>query len=174
MSNGAAFRLCSSCTRRGACWLGFVEEVVDLDDATLRMTGQAPAYVEGGPGVVHGGWTAAALDEVSGHLPRAMGLPSVTGTLEVTYVKPVPIIRPLVARSWVERRSGRRTYIVGEISLASSGAVLARSRGIFVQRDEQHHDRFQHWLQDIDDADSSTADHVPLQPTFPNEWRYDS
>jgi hypothetical protein len=33
---------------------------------------------------------------------------AVTGQLQITFIKPVPIDRPLEARAWVERREGSR------------------------------------------------------------------
>jgi hypothetical protein len=54
---------------------------------------------------------------------------AVTGQLSVTYVKPVPIGRPLHARAWQVRREGHRLYVAAELTLASTGAVLARGGG---------------------------------------------
>jgi acyl dehydratase len=68
---------------------------------------------EGGPEVAHGGWTAGAFDELLGHVPLLHGQLAVTGQLTVTYVKPVPVGRPLHARAWLERRDGHRWYVAG-------------------------------------------------------------
>jgi acyl-coenzyme A thioesterase PaaI-like protein len=84
---------------------------------------------EGGPEVAHGGWTAGAFDELLGQVPLLHGQLAVTGQLTVTYVKPVPVGRPLHARAWLERQEGHRWYVVGEMVLASTGAVLARGSG---------------------------------------------
>jgi acyl-coenzyme A thioesterase PaaI-like protein len=109
-----------------------------------------PREHEGGPNVAHGGWTAAILDEVLGHVPILHGQLAVTGTLTIRYVRPVPIERELEARAWVARREGRRWYVAGELVLASTGAVLASAEGIWVERDPAHYDRHERWLAEQD------------------------
>jgi acyl-CoA thioesterase FadM len=79
---------------------------------------------------------------------------TVTGKLSVTYVKPVPIGRPLHARAWPVRREGHRLYVAGEMTLASTGAVLATGEAIMVLRDLGHFARHQEWLAK-QDAESS-------------------
>ena len=72
---------------------------------------------------------------------------TVTGTLTVRFVKPVPIDRPLVARSWVEEIDGKKRHLAGELVLASSDAKLAVATGIFIARDKTaHFDDFADWL----------------------------
>jgi acyl-CoA thioesterase FadM len=83
---------------------------------------------------------------VLGHVPLLGGELAVTGQLTVTYVKPVPIDRPLVARAWTERREGRRWYVGGELLLDSSRAVLARGSAIMVVRPSDHFTRHRAWL----------------------------
>ena len=107
---------------------------------------------EGGPDVAHGGWTAGALDEVLGHVPLLTGELAVTGQLSVTYVKPVPVGRPLHARAWTVRREGRRWYVAGELTLVSTGAVLGRGEAVMVLRDRGHFARHQEWLAQQDQA----------------------
>ena len=75
------------------------------------MTLVCSAEHEGGPGVAHGGWTAAMFDEVTGHVPLLSGQLSVTGTMRVTYVKPVPIERPLEACAWIARKQARTWHV---------------------------------------------------------------
>ena len=85
--------------------------------------------------MAHGGWTASAFDELLGHVPLLHSQLAVTGQLTVTYVKPVPVGRPLHARAWLVRRDGHRWYVAGEMVLASTGAVLARGEAVMVARD---------------------------------------
>ena len=87
-----------------------------------------------------------------GHVPLLGGELAVTGQLTVTYVKPVPIDRPLVARAWTDRREGRRWYLDGELLLESSGAVLARGSAIMVVRPSDHFARHRRWLAEQDDS----------------------
>jgi acyl-coenzyme A thioesterase PaaI-like protein len=138
--------LCGACRRTGTCRLGLTTERLD-DDGVAHFEITCPPEHEGGPGVAHGGWTAAMLDEALGHVVLLNDRMSVTGTLTIRFEKPVPIGRPLEARAWAERREARKWHLAGELVLASSGASLARAKGVFVLRDgATHFGEFERWL----------------------------
>jgi len=138
--------LCGACGRVGRCRLGLTTERLD-DGGVAHFDIVCPAEHEGGPGVAHGGWTAAVLDEVCGHVPILHGQMTVTGTLTLTFLKPVPIELPLEARGWIVERGERKWRLAGELVLSSSGALLARADGIFVLRDRAtHFGAFERWL----------------------------
>jgi acyl-coenzyme A thioesterase PaaI-like protein len=141
--------LCAACRRTGACRLGLSTEVLGADDVA-RFDIVCPPEHEGGPGVAHGGWTAAVLDEVLGHVPLLHGTLSVTKKLEVEYLRPVPIGRPLVASGWVERTEPGYWHIVGELVLVATHAPLARARGVWALRDRSHFARYERWLAEQD------------------------
>lgn len=89
------------------------------------------AAYEGPPGCVHGGYLAAAFDEVLGMAQMIGGQPGMTGTLEVRYRQPTPLYgRLLFAARTVERR--QRTITV-EGDCRHDGVVTAEARAIFVQ-----------------------------------------
>ncbi|MER6798188.1 PaaI family thioesterase [Amycolatopsis mediterranei] len=134
---------------RGSCRLGVERERLEGDDTAL-FDDHSPRDQEGGPDVAHGGWTAAVLDECLGHVPLLHRVLSVTAELSVSFVKPVPVERPLEVRAWVERRAGSRWYIRGELVLLPNRALLAKASGIWVQRDPAHFDRHQRWLAEQD------------------------
>jgi acyl-coenzyme A thioesterase PaaI-like protein len=139
------FALCGACSRTGICRLGLGRE--DLQpDGSVRTELICGPENEGGPDVAHGGWTAGAFDEILGHVPLLHRELAVTGQLSVTYVKPVPLGRPLQARAWLVRRDGHRLYVAGEMTLASTGAVLATGEAIMVLRDISHFAQHQEWL----------------------------
>jgi acyl-CoA thioesterase FadM len=72
---------------------------------------------------------------------------SVTGTLTVRFVRPVPIGRPLEARAWVAEKLERKWRLSAELVLSSSGARLAEAEGVFVLRDRStHFGGFEQWL----------------------------
>lgn len=146
---GGPVALCGACRRLGRCRLGLGREEMHLDGSVLTHL-VCDESNEGGPDVAHGGWTASVLDEVLGHVPLLGGELAVTGQLTVTYVKPVPINRPLVARAWTERREGHRWYLEGELLLESSGAVLARGSAVMVVRPSDHFARHRAWLAEQD------------------------
>ena len=143
--------LCGACRRLGACRLGLGREELQPDGSVHTDLVCGPEN-EGGPDVAHGGWTAGVFDELLGHVPLLNGELAVTGQLSVTYVKPVPVGRPLHARAWTVRRAGHRWYVAGEMTLASTGAVLARGEAVMVVRDIGHFARHQKWLAQQDQA----------------------
>ncbi|WP_329310877.1 PaaI family thioesterase [Streptomyces sp. NBC_01262] len=146
-SGGVA--LCGACRKGAACKLGVEQEHME-DDGTVRFALTCPRDHEGGPDVAHGGWTAAVLDDCLGHVPLLNRVLSVTAELTVSFVKPVPVGRPLEVRAWVERREGSRWYISGEMVLLPGRAVVARASGIWVSRDNGHFARHERWLADQD------------------------
>ena len=93
---------------------------------------------QGGPGLVHGGLIAAALDEACGLLATWYRFPVVTGRIFVRYRRPVPIDTELVVRSRLVREHGRRLYVDGE--LLRDEETLAETRATFV------HVTFEHFL----------------------------
>ena len=148
--------LCGACHRAGICRLGLTTEVLG-DDGIARTELTCGAEHEGGPGVAHGGWTAGVLDEILGHVPLLHRTLSVTKKLEVEFRKPVPLDRPLSASAWVEQREPDRWHIAGELLLASTGALLAVGRGVWVLRDRTHFDRHRQWLAEQDAVDGPAA-----------------
>jgi acyl-coenzyme A thioesterase PaaI-like protein len=146
--NAGGVALCGGCRDAGICSYGLASEKLDAEE-TAHFELSCSAEHEGGPGVAHGGWTAAVLDEVLGHVPLFFGSLSVTGTLTAHYVKPVPLERALQARAWVDRRDGEKWFVSGELVLASSGALLATGTAVLIERDpEAHFGGFQEWLEE--------------------------
>ncbi len=156
----APVALCGACRRLGACRLGLGREELQPDGSVYTELVCAPEN-EGGPDVAHGGWTAAVLDEILGHVQVLRGELAVTGQLSVTYVKPVPIGRPLHARAWRERLEGHRSYVAAELTLASTGAVLARGSAVMVLRDRDHFARHQQWLAGQDELAQPEQESAP-------------
>ncbi len=95
---------------------------------TARVT-FGSAY-EGPPGCVHGGYVAAAFDEVLGYAETFSGAPGMTGTLNVVYRAPTPLHTEVVFRAKIERVEGRKIYVHG--TLHAGERLCAESDGIFV------------------------------------------
>ncbi len=91
---------------------------------------------QGVPGLAHGGAIAALMDEVSGSLLIAAGLRFVTAQLDVTYVAPVAIGRPLVLRAWLAGSAGRKHTAKAE--LREGGLLLAEATGLFLTVSPDH------------------------------------
>ncbi|QGZ96189.1 PaaI family thioesterase [Terricaulis silvestris] len=143
---GGEVILCAECIRRGGCRLGITKEGIIGEHRTETLL-MCPKDHEGGAGVAHGGWTASVIDEALGHLPLLCGQMTVTAKLSVEFVRPVPIERPLKLVAWRERVERNRWINAGELTLVSTGVVLARAHGEFAMRDQtRHFEKFREWI----------------------------
>jgi acyl-coenzyme A thioesterase PaaI-like protein len=93
-----------------------------------RVTFGAP--YEGPPGHVHGGFLAAAFDEVLGMAQSLTGNPGMTGTLTIRYRRPTPLLKELVFEGRVDRVEGRKIFTRGSVS--ADGVVTAEAEGLFI------------------------------------------
>jgi acyl-coenzyme A thioesterase PaaI-like protein len=91
---------------------------------------------EAGPGLVHGGLVAAALDEACGLLATWYRFPCVTGQLLVDYKRPVPINVDLLLHASVEREDGRRVDIRGQLTRGDE--LLTEAECAFVHVPLEH------------------------------------
>jgi acyl-coenzyme A thioesterase PaaI-like protein len=91
---------------------------------------------QGGPGIVHGGIVAAALDEACGLLATWHRFPTVTARFAIRYRLPVPIGRALRVTSLVTAERGRRIEIAAE--LRDGEALLAEADGAFLHVPLEH------------------------------------
>ena len=88
----------------------------------------------GPPGHAHGGIIATILDEAMGKVNKLHNLIALTSTMEATYVKPVPLFKPLIVEGWEVRVHGREHYRAAEIR-NREGEVLASSTAKFIEVD---------------------------------------
>jgi acyl-coenzyme A thioesterase PaaI-like protein len=85
---------------------------------------------EGPPGCVHGGYVAAAFDEVLGYAETFSGAPGMTGTLNVVYRTPTPLHTEVVFHAKITRVEGRKIFVHG--TLHAGERLCAESDAIFV------------------------------------------
>jgi acyl-coenzyme A thioesterase PaaI-like protein len=137
--------LCGACRRLGHCRMGVDSESMD-DAGVVSYHLRCGRENEGGLNVAHGGWTAGVLDELVGHVAVLNDQLAVTGQLNVTFVRPVPVEQPLTARAWRDAKRGSRWFVTAVLCLEAGGAELARAEGILVERDPGHFARHQEWL----------------------------
>jgi hypothetical protein len=71
-----------------------------------------PAY-EGPMGHVHGGFVAAAFDDIMGSAQMASGIAGYTGTLTVKMLRPTPLLKPIDYAAGVRGVEGRKIYAWG-------------------------------------------------------------
>jgi acyl-coenzyme A thioesterase PaaI-like protein len=85
---------------------------------------------EGPPGCLHGGYVAAAFDEVLGYTQSLTGNPGMTGRLVVHYRSPTPLHTELAFEAWVERVDGRK--ILTGSTLHAGERLCAEAEGLFI------------------------------------------
>ena len=90
----------------------------------------------GPPGHAHGGIIATILDEAMGKVNKFRNVLALTSTMEIKYLKPVPLGQPLIATGWEQSVNGRKHTNTAEIS-NTKGEVLARSTGTFIAIDPE-------------------------------------
>jgi uncharacterized protein (TIGR00369 family) len=90
------------------------------------------AKQQGPPGHVHGGASAALLDEAMGAAVWQAGYMVLAVNLNVNYRRPLPLGVPAQITAAVERNEGRKVYTRGEIRLLD-GQVVVEGTGIFVE-----------------------------------------
>ncbi len=110
-----------------------VREGAERYQARFRFDGRHQA----GPGLVHGGLVAAALDEACGLLATWYRFPSVTARFSVRYARPVPINRELTVSSELRGSRGRRLLVHGDLR-DEAGELLADARGVFAHVPLEH------------------------------------
>jgi acyl-coenzyme A thioesterase PaaI-like protein len=91
---------------------------------------------QGGPGIVHGGLVAAALDEACGLLATWYRFPTVTARIFVRYRRPVAINRELELEAWLKGTRGRRIHV--DAALRDGTDLLAEARGAFLHVPLEH------------------------------------
>jgi uncharacterized protein (TIGR00369 family) len=88
----------------------------------------------GPPGYAHGGIIATILDEAMGKVNKFRNVLALTGSMEIKYLRPVPLGQPLIVTSSEQSVDGRRHINMAEIR-NEEGLTLARSTGIFIAID---------------------------------------
>lgn len=104
-----------------------------VDGETVRGTATFGAAYEGPPGHVHGGFVAAAFDEVLGFAQSLAGNPGMTGTLTVRYRKPTPLHVELRFEARVLRVEGRKIFTEGRVYAGET--LTAEAEGLFISID---------------------------------------
>lgn len=103
-----------------------------LDDGRVSAVFKPRGDYRGAGTTLHGGVAATALDEIlvwAGLLVERVL--SVTGTLELRYVRPVDVDESITVAAWVGERRGRRLRLAGELAVddvlrvSASGLYLA-------------------------------------------------
>lgn len=88
----------------------------------------------GPPGHAHGGIIATILDEAMGKVNKFRSVVALTKSMEIEYMKPVPLGKKLTVTGREREVNGRTHINVAEIT-NEDGEILARSTGTFIAVD---------------------------------------
>ena len=115
--------------------------IVLQEEAEWRVVGRVTygAAYEGPPGCVHGGFIAAAFDEVLGFVQGMSGESGFTGTLTVRYRSPAPLHRELRLVGEIVGVSERKIFTEGR--LLADGLLCAESEGLFITPHPEQYQR---------------------------------
>jgi acyl-coenzyme A thioesterase PaaI-like protein len=109
-------------------------EIDVVGDSVVGRGVFGDAY-EGPPGCVHGGFIAAAFDEVLGFAQSLTGRPGMTGRLSIAYRSPTPLHRPLRFTGRVERTDGRKIFT--RATLHYEHTLCAEAEALFISIDPE-------------------------------------
>ena len=116
--------------------------VVTGEDVSVHAVLDVGDLHQGAPGLAHGGLLAAAIDEAMGHVNWLLGVPAVTGRLETTFLRPVPVGSTLHLDVRAVGVFGRQVFMSAEGRLGGSdGAVAVTAGAVFVQVPVEHFSR---------------------------------
>lgn len=119
---------CFVCGRDNPKGMGLVwyeEDDRVYSEFTLGRAAQGP------PGYVHGGATAAIIDEGMGKAVWHSGLQVLLATMTINYLQPAPLDVPLRVEAWVERTEGRKAHAAGRVLLAD-GTAAVEGTGLYI------------------------------------------
>ena len=107
-----------------------------LDEKRQRCVGRfrLSKRYQGPPGHAHGGVIATILDEAMGKVNKLRQVVAMTRTMEVEFLKPVPLLKPIVVEGYEVRVRGRKHTNAAEVR-NEKGELLARSTGLFIAVD---------------------------------------
>src|SRR5262245_335651 len=106
-----------------------LEFTVDPAARVARGSGRFGRAYEGAPGLLHGGFLAAAFDELLGVATVFSGGAGMTRELTVRYLRPTPIETELCFTARLERVEGRRLFVSAEVE--ADGVRTAEAEGVF-------------------------------------------
>jgi acyl-coenzyme A thioesterase PaaI-like protein len=99
-------------------------------ERSIHATVAFGSAYEGPPGCVHGGFIAAAFDEVLGYVQSLSGAPGMTGTLTIKYRQPTPLHTELYFEAEILRVEGRKIFTKGR--LYAGDVLTAEADGLFI------------------------------------------
>lgn len=115
-----------------------VHMTIEGDGVTRAHATWTAAY-EGPTGCLHGGYVAAAFDDLMGIAQMASGIAGLTGTLTVKMIRPTPLYRRIDYAAGFDRVDGRKIWCWatahdGDELLAEATIVFIQPRSLALPR----------------------------------------
>ncbi|XP_056367021.1 acyl-coenzyme A thioesterase THEM4-like [Oenanthe melanoleuca] len=107
---------------------------LNVPKGRLRCLCQPGPFLEGHPGLTHGGAIATLVDTSLGTLALAVAGRVVTANLSIDYVAPVPLLSVLLLEASLQRREGRKLFLGCDLRDAEGDTLHARATGLFIQQ----------------------------------------
>ena len=101
------------------------------DSVLISSDFQFELAQQGPPGHVHGGASAAVIDEAMGASVWQSGYQALLAHYELDYILPVPLQTPVRVVAWVEKIEDRKVYARGQLLLAD-GRVAVKGKGLYL------------------------------------------
>jgi acyl-coenzyme A thioesterase PaaI-like protein len=124
-------------TREGTPWrvfghnpLGIPLEITVEEDRAVAVL-EPTALLEGPPRLLHGGFSAAMMDALLSTLAQVQDRRVVTVRLEVSFLRQVPLDRPLRLVGEITGVDGRKVHAVGV--LEQDGEVAVRAEALLIE-----------------------------------------
>jgi uncharacterized protein (TIGR00369 family) len=106
--------------------------VTRTDEQSLARVTLDTRY-EGPPRIAHGGIAAAILDEVLGSVASRSSHLALTASLQLNYLRPLPLDTELEARAEIVERAGRKTWVEGRLGTRAEPEVACvTARALFI------------------------------------------
>jgi acyl-coenzyme A thioesterase PaaI-like protein len=104
-------------------------EVIHGTDGRMHADVHLGAAYEGPPGCTHGGVSALLLDHIMGVTASQMNRVTLTGTLTLRYVNPLPL-GDVRLDSWISGEEGRKVFV--DATISGAAGVALEAHGIFI------------------------------------------
>ncbi|KAM9264378.1 LOW QUALITY PROTEIN: acyl-coenzyme A thioesterase THEM4-like [Morus bassanus] len=96
---------------------------------------QPGPYLEGHPGLTHGGAIATVIDSALGTCAVAVAGRVMTANLSIDYLAPIPLGAVMLVDGRAERLEGRKVFLSCHIQSAGGDTLHARATGLFIRLD---------------------------------------
>ncbi|NWV26292.1 THEM4 thioesterase, partial [Origma solitaria] len=100
---------------------------LNVPKGQLRCLCQPGPFLEGHPGLTHGGAIATLMDTSLGALALALAERVVTANLSIDYLAPVPLGTVVLLEALLQRREGRKLFLGCDLRDADGDTVHARA-----------------------------------------------